>query len=117
MLSNLKESGSIEQDADLALLMYRHDYYTGQGVPSKASKFENNSEYAKKINEQIEAANKKDKNSNISNVTINIAKNRNGQTGKLTLLFTKNFSLFDNPSLDFERDQAREDGDYDPDDE
>lgn len=117
MLSNLKESGSIEQDADLALLMYRHDYYTNQGVPSKASKFESNSEYVQKINAQIEESNKKDKKSNISNVTINIAKNRNGRTGNVTLLFTKSYSLFDTPSIDYEREHAREDGDYDPDEE
>jgi replicative DNA helicase len=28
MLSNLRESGSIEQDADQVLLLYRSDYYT-----------------------------------------------------------------------------------------
>lgn len=116
MLSNLKESGSIEQDADLALLMHRSDYYTGQGIASKASKFDK-SEYAQKINEQVEAANKK-ANNNISTVNINIAKNRNGQTGKVVLLFSKNYSLFDNPSPEYQDKLDREEsGDIDPDGE
>lgn len=30
-MSDLRQSGSIEADADIVLLLYRHDYYVGQG--------------------------------------------------------------------------------------
>ena len=35
-LSNLRESGSIEQDADIVMLLYREDYYTNLGQTAKS---------------------------------------------------------------------------------
>jgi len=35
-LSDLRESGSLEQDADLVLLLHRHDYYNKQSRPGEA---------------------------------------------------------------------------------
>ncbi|BCJ87521.1 replicative DNA helicase [Effusibacillus dendaii] len=63
MLSDLRESGSIEQDADIVAFLYRDDYY--------------NPESEKK---------------NI--IEIIIAKQRNGPTGKVELVFLKNFNKF-----------------------
>ena len=38
-MSDLRQSGSLEQDADMVMLIYRYDYYAGQGIvpfdPSK----------------------------------------------------------------------------------
>ncbi len=70
MLSDLRESGSIEQDADVVVLMYRGDYYERQkgealGV-SLASKVE-----------------------------INVAKHRNGPTGFLNLTFLSPYTRFE----------------------
>jgi replicative DNA helicase len=109
MLSNLKESGSIEQDADIALLMYRDDYYTstGQGQP-KLKGFANN-DYSKNLASQVQAAQAQGagKASDISVVTFSLAKNRNGRTGIFSLLFSKSYSLFDNPSEEMEQTQKK----------
>lgn len=69
MLADLRESGSIEQDADLVLFINRSDYY--------------------KAKEQLDATN------NVP-ADIIIAKHRKGSTGKFTLLFELNYSNFAN---------------------
>lgn len=72
MLSDLRESGSIEQDADVVLFIYRDDVY-----------------------------NKKDRNApssghNESNAEIIVAKHRNGATGEAHLFFRKENTSFEN---------------------
>ena len=64
-LSDLRESGSIEQDADIVMFIYREDYY-------------------KNANEDEEAA---EKAANKGTATIIIAKHRNGPVGDVNLLF------------------------------
>ena len=71
MLSDLRESGAIEQDADLVLFIYRDEYY--------AQKKESGS------NEETNPV-----------AEVIIAKHRNGPTGKINLLFTKEFGTFSN---------------------
>lgn len=71
MLSDLRESGAIEQDADLVLFIYRDEYY--------AQKKESDS------NEETNPV-----------AEVLIAKHRNGPTGKVNLLFTKEFGTFSN---------------------
>jgi replicative DNA helicase len=72
VLSDLRESGSIEQDADLVLMLYRENYYN----------------LTKDNNEQITPA------------ELIIAKHRNGPLGIINLLFqidpTKFFNNFSN---------------------
>jgi len=68
IMSDLRESGSIEQDADIVAFLYRDDYYTKQAV-----------------NEN-----------NISLSELIIGKHRNGGTGTIELLFEKNISNFRN---------------------
>lgn len=63
MLSDIRESGSIEQDADLVAFLYREDYYDPET-----------------------------ENKNI--VEVIIAKHRNGPTGKIELIFLKNYNKF-----------------------
>ncbi len=71
LLSDLRDSGAIEQDTDLILMLYRSDYYT----------------YS--INETTEENQNQD-----STVEIIIAKHRNGSTGTINLNFNKSKMLF-----------------------
>ncbi|MFQ6792699.1 MAG: replicative DNA helicase [Thomasclavelia sp.] len=66
MMSDLRESGAIEQDADIVSFIYREDYY-------------------KDPSEQTE-------NSGLTEIII--AKHRNGATGEVNLAFEKNYSRF-----------------------
>ncbi len=91
-LSQLRGSGSLENDCDKALLLYRTNYYKKQGISLK-SKGENSSEeetesqYQNKDNEGEKA-------------TIIIAKNRQGAQGEVNLLFFPAYGTFDNPDED-----------------
>jgi replicative DNA helicase len=102
-LANLKESGSIEQDADMVILMYRPDYYRDMGVTNVKEK-NANSDYANNLNASVNAAKASNKDpGNVSVVTFSLAKNRNGKTGEIMLLFSKNYCRFDTPSNDMQR--------------
>ena len=104
-LSNLRESGSIEQDADIVMLLYREDYYTSLGQKAKAKSWAKDKKgqdaEAPAPRPQMSDA-EKAKNGDISEVKVNVAKNRNGQVGQLTLLFQKAFSRFNDPSSEYE---------------
>ena len=66
IMSDLRESGSIEQDADIVSFLYRDDYY------NKEARREDNASISELI----------------------IAKHRNGPTATIELLFKKNTSTF-----------------------
>ena len=66
LMSDLRESGSIEQDADIVAFLYREDYY------NKAAKTDNNTSISELI----------------------IGKHRNGTTGTINLLFKRDTSTF-----------------------
>ena len=86
------------------MLMYREDYYTalGQSVKKKGWTKDN-----KQPEEQPEEQQQKpNDNGGMSDVKILVAKNRNGSTGKVTLLFQKAYSRFDEPSTAYEEAQA-----------
>ena len=68
IMSDLRESGSIEQDADIVAFLYRDDYYN------------------KSAAEQT----------NISVTELIVGKHRNGNTGTIELLFERNMSNFRN---------------------
>lgn len=91
MMSDLRESGSLEQDADQVFLMYREDYYVGQNSIKPA-----NAVY-QPYYETLAASGNEDA---ISPVDIMLAKNRSGETANITLLFFKALSSFENPDTD-----------------
>lgn len=66
MLSDLRESGAIEQDADLVLMIYRDEYYNPESSDDKGV------------------------------AEVNVAKNRHGPTEKVKLTFRGSYAKFDN---------------------
>ncbi|MBD3794665.1 MAG: replicative DNA helicase [Epsilonproteobacteria bacterium] len=84
MLSDLRESGAIEQDADIILFVYRDDVYREamekqKEMKSKADGKEYKSDYVKKEVEETE---------------LIIGKQRNGPTGTVNLMFHKAYTRF-----------------------
>ncbi len=77
MLSDLRESGAIEQDADMVLFIYRDEYYKNNRDPS-------------------EMKNSKNDNAEDPIAEIILAKNRNGPTNTVKLVFMKDCGLFSN---------------------
>jgi len=63
MISDLRESGSLEQDADMVLLVHREELYSDD--PNLKG-----------------------------NADLHIAKHRNGETGKVELVFQGHYSRF-----------------------
>ena len=102
ILSDLRDSGSIEQDADVVMLLFREDYYKDSKAPSNAGdkKMKNlsGSERFEMVKEQKERITGESMVGDVSFVEVNVAKNRNGQTGKSYLFFYKSFGRFDEPS-------------------
>lgn len=75
VLSDIRESGSIEQDADIVAFLYRDDYYDRAGADDDDEGF----------NEVPEVDNK---------VEVIIEKNRSGSRGTVELLFLKEYNKF-----------------------
>lgn len=73
VLSDIRESGSIEQDADIVAFLYREDYYQRQGTE------EDKNEEEQAVNDVIE---------------VIIEKNRSGARGTVELLFKKEYNKF-----------------------
>jgi len=104
MLSDLRESGSIEQDADQVFLMFRKDYYEQMGQQVGAAR-RKSPEEEKREAEAKEAQRKLDESIGVKDaslVELMIAKNRNGKTGVVPLLFFKGYGRFDNPTAEYE---------------
>ncbi|WP_341752120.1 replicative DNA helicase [Candidatus Tisiphia endosymbiont of Piscicola geometra] len=86
MLSDLRESGSIEQDADIVMFIYREEYYLTRKEPSSSD-----AKYAEKHAEWLSNLNQ------VYNIAdIIIAKHRNGRVGSVKLHYDGQYSKFGN---------------------
>lgn len=73
MMSDLRESGSIEQDADIVSFLYREDYYANKDDEDEAPSNDNK---------------------DVTTIEVIVAKHRNGSTGSAELAFLKNCNKF-----------------------
>ena len=87
-LSDLRESGSIEQDADIVMFVYREDYYVAAKEPKRpvegdsAKIFEDHAQWATDMERVFGLA------------ELIIAKQRHGATGKVILKFEPSVTRF-----------------------
>jgi len=89
-LSDLRESGAIEQDADVVMFVYRDEYYQERAEPKKRDD-ENDERYA----QRYEAWTKRYEECR-GIAELNIAKQRNGPIGSIKLLFDAGRGRFAN---------------------
>lgn len=82
MLSDLRESGSIEQDADLVMFLYREEYYLKRKEPNAGD--------AKYLEWQEEL----NKAHNVAEILV--AKHRNGAVGGVKLFYEDKYSTVSN---------------------
>ena len=89
-LADLRESGSIEQDADIVMFVYRDEYYLQRDEPAR--KPEENDE---KFNQRYADWQKRmEENHNVAECII--SKHRHGPTGTIKLQFEGEFTRFSN---------------------
>ena len=86
VLSDLRESGSIEQDADVVMFVYREEYYLKSREPEPGS-----TEHAKWL-EKCERAHRR--------AEVLVEKHRHGATNKIELFFDDRFTRFSNLAQD-----------------
>jgi replicative DNA helicase len=87
-LSDLRESGSIEQDADIVLFVYREEYYVAAREPKRpgegddAKSFEAHDQWMRDMEHAFGLC------------ELIIAKQRHGATGKVKLKFENKITKF-----------------------
>ncbi|WP_144185599.1 replicative DNA helicase [Elioraea rosea] len=101
LLSDLRESGTIEQDADVVMFIYRDEYYLQQRQPKEMG-FDSQDKYQgalEKWQRDMERVH------NVAELII--AKQRHGPTGKRDLFFEAEFTRF----ADLDREHQAHDAD------
>lgn len=85
-LSDLRESGSIEQDADIVMFLYREEYYLEKQLGMGAE--EGGDEKLQQMSERLESVRGK--------TEVLVSKNRKGATGTIALQFQGETTTFHN---------------------
>ena len=93
-LADLRESGSIEQDADVVLFVYREEYYLNKGEPEQkeAESIEKYNERYERWRERLERTNGK--------AEVIIAKQRHGPVGVVNVAFEARLTKFGDLAID-----------------
>ena len=86
VLSDLRESGSIEQDADVVMFIYREEYYLKSREPDVGT-----TEHANWMEKMERAHNRAE---------VMVEKHRHGPTNKVELFFDERFTRFSNLASD-----------------
>ncbi len=82
-LADLRDSGSIEQDADVVMFIYRAEYYTARAKPDE-SKIEKMVDWNAEMEKQLNKA------------EVLVSKQRSGPIGTVELHFNPEFTKFNN---------------------
>ncbi len=100
-LSDLRESGTIEQDADAVMFIYRDEYYLQQRAPKQMG-FDSEEKYQDAL-----AKWQRDMDRVYNKAELLIAKQRHGPTGKIDLFFEAEFTRFADLDPDHHGDDVR----------
>jgi replicative DNA helicase len=92
-LSDLRESGTIEQDADVVMFIYREEYYLSQKMPTQMG-FDNSEKFQAAMDKW-----QRDMDSVHNKAEVIIGKQRHGPTGSIPLFFEAEFTRFDDLDL------------------
>jgi replicative DNA helicase len=90
LLSDLRESGSIEQDADVVMFIFREEYYLSRGEPTPRAE-ESDEKYTEryqKWHSRLETVS--------GTAEVIVAKQRHGPIGNIRLQFTGETTKFSN---------------------
>ncbi len=87
-LSDLRESGSIEQDADAVMFVYRDEYYLQQRAPKQMA-FDREDQFQTAVDKW-----QRDMESVHNKAELILEKQRHGPTGKIELFFEGEFTRF-----------------------
>lgn len=99
-LADLRESGSIEQDADVVMFIYRDEYYLMRDEPQRRAE-----ESDQRFNERHDAWRQRCE-QQYGKAEVIVAKQRHGPTGIVRLAFEGQFTKFGNLSADDDRSGA-----------
>ncbi len=95
MLSDLRESGSIEQDADMVWFVFREDYYVGSREPKRPVETDDTKTH------EAHAAWMAEMERVYGLAELIVAKQRHGATGKVRLKFEPRITKFSDLADDF----------------
>ncbi|WP_104748197.1 replicative DNA helicase [Helicobacter cetorum] len=103
ILSDIKDSGGIEQDADIVLFVYRDYWYRIQAENNKIDKLkrEGKIEEAETLRLKVDEERRLHKqNGSIEDAEIIVAKNRNGATGTVYTRYNAPLTRYEDISVD-----------------